>query len=225
MPPTPTVTPTFDPSFTGPIVTYLGMVRPDGCRIGCFASVCSCAATPTPIHDDLGRDVVLAQGGGRGLMVVEGRPGTSGFPVGSMLAEGDDGRPDVQLLTSRNLGNGTSVVCDRGQPPPLGMGGGIPAIEPPDFGEGPAITDAMLDFSCRFAVQPSREDACTLDNRGNFDFLGNSTTIQFCDQVASVASFPSGDTVISVRLRDVAGNLGPPAQVVVRNLAGLSSVE
>lgn len=222
--PTPTPTATYDPEATGPIVSYLGMVRPDGCRIGCFTGVCSCPISPTPITDERGREVFLAQGGGRGLLVVEGRPGASGLPVGSSLVPEEDGeRPDLQILVSQSLGNGSLAVCDKGLPPPVGMGGGVPSVEPPDFGDGEMITNAMVDLACRFAVQPSREDACTLDERGNFDFLGDDTTIQFCDQLATVSAFPTGDTAVTVRLRDVAGNLGPPAQVVIRNLAGSSS--
>jgi hypothetical protein len=200
----------------------MGMVRPDGCRVGCFTSVCACPATPTPMMDDHGRAVFLAQGGGRGLLVVEGRPGASSLPVASeLMPESVEARPDLQLLASRPLGNGSDVVCDRGPAPPIGMGGGIPAVEPPDFGETQAVTDAINDFACRFAVQPSREDACTLDNLGNFDFVSPATTLQFCSQVASVAAFPPGDTLLTARLRDVGGNLGPPSQVVIRNLAPL----
>lgn len=222
---TPTPTATFDPDATGPIVSYLGMVRPDGCRIGCFAGVCACPVTPTPIYDERGREVFLAQGGGRGLLVVEGRPGASGLPVGSGLVPEEEGdRPDMQILVSQPLGNGSVAVCDKGLPPPVGMGGGVPPVDPPDFeDDGEMVTNAMVDLACRFAVQPSREDACTLDERGNFDFQGEDTTIQFCDQLATVSAFPPGDTVVTVRLRDVGGNLGPPAQVIVRNLAISSS--
>jgi hypothetical protein len=30
-------------------------------------------------------------------------------------------------------------------------------------------------------------------------------------------SFPSGDTLVTVRVRDLAGNLGAPAQIIVRS--------
>lgn len=219
---TATPTPTVGP--LGPLVTFVGMVRPDGCRVGCFDTVCACAATPTPMRDDEGREVFLAQGGGRGLLVVEGRPGSNGLPVGSDLAPEESVlRPDLQIFASRPLGNGSTVVCDRGPAPPLGMGGGIPAVDPPDFGGDQTTTDAVNDFACRFAVQPSRDDACTLDNLGNFDFVSTRTTIQFCSQVATVTAFPPGDTLLTVRLRDVGGNLGPAAQVVIRNLAGMAT--
>lgn len=221
-----TPTPTSASAATGPLVTFIGMVRPDGCRIGCFDGICVCSETPTPIVDDLGREVFLAQGGGRGLLVVEARPGQSGLPVGSILTPDNPAdRPDLQLLSSNPLGNGSPVVCDKGAPPPIGMGGGIPAVDPPDFGESQQITDALNDFACRFAVQPSREDACTLDNLGNFEFVRRTTTMQFCDQVSSVAAFPPGDTVLTARLRDVGGNLGPPAQVVIRNPIGAAPAD
>ena len=223
--PASTPTPTLDPDSAGPLVTYLAMVRPDGCRIGCFAGVCACPVSPTPIVDDMGREVFLAQGGGRGLLVVEGRPGASGLPVASHVTPEEGlSRPDLQMLVSRSMGNGSAEVCDKGQPPPIGMGGGVPAVDPPDFGPGQTITDAMFDLSCRFAVQPTREDACTLDSLGNFDFLGGRSTIQFCNQLATITAFPAGDTVLTARLRDVAGNLGPPAEVVIRNLAVVPTV-
>ena len=219
---TETPTATHGAGDSGPLVTFLGIVRADGCRVGCFSTVCACAATPTPIFDSEGRVVFLAQGGGRGLLVIEGRPGASGFPVGSELVPGiPELRPDVQIVVNRPLGNGSTVVCDRGPGPPIGTGGGIPPVDPPDFGDpSQAVTDALNDFACRLAVQPSRGDACTLDNRGNFDFVDPRTTIQFCSQVASIAAFPSGDTLVTARLRDVGGNLGPPFEVIVRNPAG-----
>src|SRR5207247_9500337 len=112
-------------------------------------------------------------------------------------------RPDLQIESMQPLGNGSAEVCDRGPPPPFGPGGGIPGIDPANFNPGQTITDGLNDFACRFAVQPSRDDACTLDHLGNFAFVHPATTIQFCDQVSSVAAFPAGDTVLTARLRDV----------------------
>lgn len=220
---TATPTPTHPLGVSGPLVTYLGIVRADGCRVGCFSTVCICIATPTPIFDDEGREVFLAQGGGRGLLVVEGRPGGSSLPVGIELVPSlPELRPDLQIVANRPLGNGSPAVCDRGLPPPQGTGGGIPAVADVDFDDpSPSLTDALNDFACRFAVQPSRGDACTLDARGNFDFVSRLSTIQFCNQVASIAAFPPGDTLLTVRLLDVAGAAGPPREIVVRNPAGL----
>ena len=97
------------------------------------------------------------------------------------------------------------------------MGGGVPGIDPPDFGPGQSITDALNDIGCRFAVQPTRDEACTLDNFGNFAFVAPDTTIQFCNQIASTFAFPNDCTTLTAQLRDVAGNIGPQAQIVVCN--------
>lgn len=220
-----TATPTAPQGDIGPLITYFGLVRPDGCQIGCFqSSGCRCSVTPTPLFDGAGRRIFPAQGGGRGLLVVEGRPGQSGFPPGIRLEteEGDE-RPDLQLESDRPLGDGSAAICDIGPPPPLGTGGGVPAVDPPQFADGEAVTDALRDFACRFAVQPTSEDACSLDSLGNFAFVAPATTIQFCNQVTSVARFSTGDTVLTARLRDVLGNLGPPAQIVIRNDAATST--
>ena len=206
------------------MISYFGLVRPDGCQNGCFQSTgCHCSSTPTPLFDDQGREVFTSQGGGRGLLVVEGRPGTSGLPPGIRIEnDAEEARPDLQIESSRPLGDGSAAVCDLGPPPPAGKGGGVPAVDPPSFDGGAGVTDALKDFACRFAVQPTGDDACTLDNLGNFAFVGQGTTIQFCNQVTSTASFPSGDTVLTARLRDVSGNLGPPAQIVIHNGAAAS---
>jgi len=126
-------------------------------------------------------------------------------------------RPDLQILASRPLGNGSPAVCDTGRPPPFGSGGGIPGFSHLGFAPTSEVTAALWDFACRFSVQPSAEEACTLDRFGNFAFLGEGTTIQYCDQVSAVAAFPKGDTILRARLRDVAGNFGPAAEIVVRN--------
>ena len=126
-------------------------------------------------------------------------------------------RPDLLIESSQPLGNGSAAVCDLGPPPPEGEGGGIPAIDPPDFGPGDSITAALLDFACRFAVQPTAGEACTLNSFGDYAFRSPDSTIQYCNQFAAVSAFPVGLTVLTARLRDVAGNLGPPAQIVIDN--------
>lgn len=204
----------------GPEITYFGLVRSDGCRIGCFQPIgCRCDQTPTPAVDEHGHVVFPAQSGGRGLLVVEGRPGASGFPPGIVLVPEDPGhKPDLLLAADRPLGNGSPAVCDEGPPPPRGSGGGIPAVDPPEFDDDDSVVDALRDFACRFAVQPTgSDDACTLDSFGNNAFVSDRTTIQFCGQITNVTQFAVGDTTLTARLRDVVGNLGPVAQIVVRN--------
>lgn len=70
-------------------------------------------------------------------MVVEGKPGANGRDIGRSLMAGLEGLPDLQIQSSRNLGNGSSMVCDTAT-------GGVPAINPPRFDkEDPMIADAL----------------------------------------------------------------------------------
>jgi hypothetical protein len=76
-----------------------------------------------------------------------------------------------------------------------------------------------MDFSCRFAGN-SVNTPCLLGADGGAT-LGNpgaGPVVQFCDDVAAGQAFPTGDTLVTVRLRDASAalNLGPPEQVIVR---------
>ena len=62
----------------------------------------------------------------------------------------------------------------------------------------------------------SVNDACVLFSTGEFDFVSPQSTAQFCGFIPQILTFPPGDTVVTVRLRDVAGNVGAPAQLVIR---------
>jgi len=112
------------------------------------------------------------------------------------------------------MGNGSLVVCDTGQPP---IGGGVPGIDPPNFTPGNSfVTNALNDFACRFEAF-SRADPCTrVDATGGSRMIDSNADVQFCDIVARTATFPPGESLLSVRLRDQIGNLGPTAQIVVR---------
>lgn len=160
------------------------------------------------------------QGGAGFLVYVEGRPGTSGLPVAtnllSTVRDSPAGRPDLQILVSRALGDGSATVCDKAFPDD----GGVPAVEPADFAEEQAVSDALNDLGCRFRVFAEPGFACTQDNNGNFRFAGVGTAVQFCSLVNDAFAFPAGDTVVTVRLRDTAGNVGPAAAIVVRVRGG-----
>jgi hypothetical protein len=167
-----------------------------------------------------------AQGGGRGLVVIEGRrgpnnrnPGTS-FPVTSFTEDPPEERPSLQLETSRPLGVapkiGSTDVCDTGMPPPLGEGGGIPAINPPNFEDGQPITNALNDYACRFYFTNSSTDACSRNTNGVFAFLGSQTRVQYCFNTDLVTSFPVGDTILTLRILDTSGAPGPTSQIIVR---------
>ena len=100
-------------------------------------------------------------------------------------------------------------------PPPTPFGG-VPGINPPNFDAGTTITNAIKDIECRFSIQASSDVACTRNNFGDFAFRGAGTRTQFCFQVPMTAAFQAGDTLVRIQLRDVAGNIGPLKEFVVR---------
>ncbi|MFN8642182.1 MAG: hypothetical protein U0802_11180 [Candidatus Binatia bacterium] len=178
--------------------------------------------TPTPFIDDNGREVFV-RNSGQFLLVVEARRGASGVNPGSNLLPFGDDRGDVQVLLSRPIGDvndpvgfGSAAVCDMG-PPPTPFGG-VPGVDPPQFAPGDQITAAIQDMACRFSVQETSMVACTRGRFGDFAYLGSQTRTQFCYQVAMTAAFQPGDTVVAVQLRDLAGNIGPIKEIVVRVL-------
>lgn len=216
--PSPTPTPTAGDE--GPGVSFLGLVNADGC-FACDVPNCNCAGTPTrtPALDDQGRRV-FAPSLGRGfLLVVEARPGSSLLPVGMFVPAAipnSPQRPDLQIQSNQDLGDGSTAICDHAFP----AFGGVPGIDPPTFEAGAAITDALIDFACRFEVL-SPNGPCTLNGFGVPAVLTPGGlppgSLQFCLSVAAPEGFAEGrDTLLTVRLRDVDGNVGPPAQIVVR---------
>jgi len=204
---TPTKVATHTPTSTpliGPLVTTIGVADASG-------------TFNTSIETDSQGRPVYIRTASRGFTVyVEGRPGVSGLPVSTQLLNtrpDDPGRqPDLQILSSRDLGNGSVAVCDRSLP----TAGGIPQVDPAEFFETQATSDALNDFACRFKAYPEADFACTQDNAGNLLFANEASTIQFCMLVDQNVTFPVGDTVLTVRLRDTAGNAGATRQVVVR---------
>jgi hypothetical protein len=166
----------------------------------------------------LGRRIFV-QNSSRFLIVVEGAIGASGQPPGVRLKEPPafpDGRPDLQIEASNPLGNGDSVTVDCTVP----NSDGIAAVEPPNFGPSSDVTNALRDFSCRFQNQ-SLSQPCLRGTDDEFT-LGNpgaAPVVEFCDSVSAGHAFPVGDTMLTVRLRDSALNLGPPEQIIVRVLA------
>lgn len=210
---TPTRTATSVPIPTpaaGANVTFVGLVRADYTIID-----------PTET-DTSGRSVyVRSTGSGFGL-VIEAKPGANGSPVGTSAYDSNSAdpsvRPDLQIEVSRALGNGSSAVCDN-QP---GEFGGVPGIDPASYAETQPISDALNDLGCRFndgTGSPQgrpQTDACVLFPDGQFGFVDTSSTLQFCAFVTQPLTFPVGDTVLTVRVRDQSGAVGPAAQIVVR---------
>ena len=207
---TPTVTPTLTRSptptatpLTGPIITAFGVADGSG------------TVNESHAQDAENRPVFRTAAGDGFILFVEGRPGVSRLPVGTLRLNTDTSgaaQPDLQLVSSNDLGQATTAVCDGDFP----VRGGVPAVVPPRFDPVPAVSNALNDLACRFKVFGETDFACTQNARGNFVFADAGTVLQFCTLVNEALTFPAGDTVLSARLRDAEGNAGPTAEIVVR---------
>lgn len=192
----------------GPIITFFGLTNADDS----VAKPIGTTPQGIPIYD--------RRFGFGFSLVVEAKAGASRKAVGKSVYAPDDptGRPDLQIEVNRALGDGSSEVCDNTLP----MVGGIPAFDPPTFDASQAVSDALNDLGCRFVngtgAPGSRgpNDACTTFSDGSFHFVNSTSTTQYCAQIGRLFAFVSGDTLVTVRVRDIGGNLGPPAQILVR---------
>lgn len=157
------------------------------------------------------------------LLFVEGRPGPSGLDVGTRTFHWSPFdpavRPDLEILSSRSLGNGSPAPCDNSAPEL----GGVPAVDPPTFALERTVSDAVNDFACRFRAFDRSQFPCTQDAASHFAFASPLSTVQFCTLVSEAFSFPLGETLLTVRLRDSGGNPGPPAQIRIRVARSSSS--
>lgn len=191
----------------GPIITFFGAARADGGMV-----------EPQSV-DKKGIATYLSAAGSGFQLVVEAKPGLSGLDPGRRVAAYDAGdpksRPDLEIESSRDMGDGSRAVCDRMRP----NIGGIPGINPPNFAETQPLSDAINDFACRFETFLQPDSACTVDKNGEFAFESKESTLQFCMVVARAWAFPLGDTLLSVRLRDTDGNPGPIKQVRITRSA------
>jgi hypothetical protein len=194
-------------------------MRSNGCNF-CDDPHCECGPipTPTPFFDGLGRRIFPISSGSSFLLLVEAQPGGSGQKVGTSVPPpmpNSSQRPDLQIQSTRALGDGSTAICDTTPP----FDGGIPGFDPPGFDTRPGINDALIDFACRFTDVPTSEP-CTLSSGGNpatvtAGLPGGSR--QFCYIVTTTASFPSGvDTLLTVQVRDEGGNIGPQEQIIIR---------
>jgi hypothetical protein len=203
---TPTGSPTATIADRGPVITFIGMTRADDVLVD-----------PVGMSGDV---PIYSPPFGYGFsLVVEAKPGASHVRVGSSSFTDGSG-PDLQIQVTRPLGDGSALVCDD-MPPILG---GVPAINPPDFSSDPSVVDRLNDLACRFVDGGGQKvgrscgeaTACVLGLDGGFNCVANDTTIQFCGFIAQNVAFPSGDTFVTARVRDVQGNLGPPRQLLIR---------
>ena len=188
----------------GEEITFFGAVRADGSKV-----------QPESVDKNGIPTYVTAAGSGF-MIVVEAKPGRSGHEVArrvfAHVPDDPTVRPDLEIEANRDLGDGSSEVCDRRKP----KIGGIPGINPQSFAETQRISDALNDFSCRFETFIESDSSCTLDVTGDYAFMNKESTTQFCVIVARAYSFPVGDTLLSVRVRDVDGNPGPVKQMRIR---------
>src|SRR4029453_9061117 len=104
-PSAPTATATATPPRSGPEITYFGVARADNVPLA-----------PSGF-DDQGRPIFLRPFGYGMALIVEGHPGIDRLPVGRN-AYMPDGVPDLHLIVSRPLGDGSKFVCDN-RPPTL----------------------------------------------------------------------------------------------------------
>lgn len=188
----------------GPIVTAFGVADVGG-------------QVNEPIgSDDSGRPIFSRTQEAGFILYVEGRPGRSQLPVATVVFNPKRGdptaQPDLQIQVNRALGDGSEAVCDATYP----RVGGVPGTLLGVFDTVASVTDALNDFGCRFRVFSEPDFACTQDGAANLVYRNPSSTIQFCTLINDALTFPPGDTIVTVRLRDIGGNVGEAAQVVVR---------
>lgn len=193
----------------GPEVSYLGVARADGrpLQLGDF--------------DEQGRPVFQLSSGSGILLVFEGTTGRDRSPVGSRAfvpqGGGSFGWPDLQVIVSQPLGNGSAAVCDKQRP----QAGGVPGVPSLSFDDTPAVRNAINDLGCRFddgTGEPRgvpEEFACTFFPDGEFHFVRPESTIQFCALVTSAWAFRPGRTIVKARLLDELGRAGPPREMVI----------
>jgi hypothetical protein len=188
----------------GPDITHLGAARADG--------------TAVPGGLEGGIPTFTSSAGSGFIMVIEGKPGLGGHEVGrrvyAHLKDDATVRPDLEILVSRDLGDGSPVVCDRMKP----NIGGIPGSPKVDWSETQVVADRINDLTCRFESFNESDSSCTQTASGDFSFISQDTTQQFCMIVAKAWAFPEGDTLVTVRLRDMKGNPGPAKQMRVRRI-------
>jgi hypothetical protein len=152
------------------------------------------------------------------FIVIEAKPGSGARAVGqTTFSDSPETLPNLQIVVSRPLGDGSDIVCDD-MPPLLG---GVPAVDPPVFTA--ATAPAVNDLACRFSARtvsndPQAQGPCTRNANGDYAFVGTGTRVQFCPNsgIDAAIGFPSGDTRVTARVSDVLGQPGPPAAIIIR---------
>lgn len=209
---TPTITRTATPTIPPePVITFFGLSRANDTLV------------PASGTNDQGLRIYQRTFGSGFSLVVEGRPGGLNSPVGNSTFDWNPSNPaqlpDLLVVVSRDLGNGSIAVCDE-LPPDVG---GVPAAILPDvLPPEQAVSDAVNDLGCRFkngsGVSGGRgaEEACTVFDDGRYRFVDGRTTRQFCGLITEPVIFPPGDTVVTARIRDQQGLWSAPSSIVLR---------
>ncbi len=200
----PTATPTITATPVPPELLMFGVVRaddllqePDG-------------------FDSEGRPIfVRAQGQGMSL-VVEARRG--GARLLTQAYDPDGAPAGVEFVVSRPLGDGSTAVCDLDET----RIGGVPGVPPPFFTGSAAERDAIADLGCRVndgtgqPVGRTATAACTRDAGAIFGFTDARAELQYCLPIARAWGFPSGDTIVAARVRDIGGTVSAVREIVIR---------
>ncbi|MFI5396341.1 MAG: dockerin type I domain-containing protein [Candidatus Binatia bacterium] len=212
--PAPTPSPTASPTPPiGPTVTFFGLTNADDTLV------------PSSGTNADGLTVFRYSGSFGFHIVVEGEANPELLDLTIITTYEPDLKsfPDLQIEASNPLGNGSPAVCDRSGP----NAGGVPALWPPNFDPTQQNINIVNDLACRFVdgqgapAGRSALDACVQysdmfgNGTGVYGYENPSSKIEFCSLVDTPDQFPQGDTVLTVRLRDTAGNVGAPAQIVV----------
>jgi hypothetical protein len=214
-PPAPTTTPSLPEPTTTPSVTATPAPGP---VVGFFGVTSADDALQAPTAMDPSGIAIYQRSVGFGFsLVVEAQKGASQRPAGTDTFDAA-GPPALQVQVTRDLGNGSAAVCDNHAP----IFGGVPGIDPPRLDDPAAIAAALNDLGCRFidgagATQGRTcAESCVGSNGDSRCVSADASTVQFCGQIDRPLQFPAGDTLVTVRVRDVLGNLGPPAQLIIR---------
>ena len=208
---TPTATPTSTP--LPPEIVHFGVARAND------------VPQTTTLFDDEGRPVYVRLHGSGMTLFVEARHGDRGPSVGREAFDPAGGLPDLQMLFARDLGDGSTEVCDYDRFDPS-MTGGVFAVESLDFSDDLLVADAANDIGCRVndgtGVPQARVsgDACTQSVllNGLYETFSPLAELQYCLQIASKWNFPPGDTVVATRVRDGRGALSDVEELVIRVL-------
>jgi len=219
---TSTATPTPTSLSRGPLITYFGLA-------GQYRN-----PLPTAGTDDQQNPIFTKPplSNGRGFyIVVEAGVGSSGLQPGTVTFNPTPSdRPDLQIEADRDLGNGSTLVCDAApvgpNPTPTITPGGVPGINAsvPNHCTGDpnqCLTDALNDFGCRFIVRLTSGDALTEPTPGIPRFVNPTPGLTqrqyiFPEPIGAELALASGDTLFTVRVRDTGGNLGDPRSIVLR---------